>query len=416
MYCRFCGTEINEQANFCRICGKQQNATKKASTGSAGLYYIIGVLFILGGILPYLLQGDQSAYSAFLSSVYSKYSVDTISACSFLTHFASFLSPLFYFSSSLIAFYTGLVFIKKEAKPIVPVIICAASHILSILYFCVINLMLSVFPGTVISWFDKNPSTIAAGEELLKNEPDLLYFYQDIGLCRMIVSAVLIALAVTFIILHKQQKAAVPAQSRKIFSAGSIVMVLSVSLLSVVGSALTIFLTNRYIGNLAVAANSVATGAFHQNIRAIVIFAFIFIIGIAVIFSQAKRWLVAIPTVGIVAALGLVALLLCNVFIEDMNPPAELFSMAAHRFAGFIISAVFILIALFFWFSSVSGSKMPLWLQVVFPLSLPVIYSITEVFFVAVLHFNSGISFGIICISVITIVMSLFIRKKDANS
>ena len=105
MYCPFCRTEINNQSKFCGACGKAQISTNIVATSIWPKFfcYIIGALFIIGGILPYLLQGDLEEYNAYISSLYVQSTLPAeISAISCFRQFSSFLSPLFYFSSSII--------------------------------------------------------------------------------------------------------------------------------------------------------------------------------------------------------------------------------------------------------------------------------------------------------------------------
>ena len=119
MYCRFCGTEISNQSRFCSSCGKPQDLTKRPAENiwPTVLCYIIGILFIIGGVLPYLLQRDLAEYNVYISLLHTKYSSPTeIAAISCFTQFSSFLSPLFYFSSSVLAIYIGLLILKKESK------------------------------------------------------------------------------------------------------------------------------------------------------------------------------------------------------------------------------------------------------------------------------------------------------------
>lgn len=195
-------------------------------------------------------------------------------------------------------------------------------------------------------------------------------------------------------------------------SIGNVIMILSISVLSVVSTVLSTSLAGYYYGNYAVAANSVANLSFELNISFAVIFIFIIIISIAALFNRVKRWILAIPTISIIAILGIVAFLFSNMLLQDLNTPAEVFALASNNFRGLIISSAVILIAMFYWFSSVSRNKIPMWLQIVFPLSLPIIYVGIEVITNIILHLNLGISCGLVSVALITVIISLLVNSN----
>ena len=96
--------------------------------------------------------------------------------------------------------------------------------------------------------------------------------------------------------------------------------------------------------------------------------------------------------------------------------PAEVFAIASNSFRGLIISSAVVLIAMFYWFSSVSKNKIPTWLQIALPLSLPIIYIVIEVITKPVLHLNLGTSWGLVVIALITVIVSLLVNLKEQNS
>lgn len=420
MYCRFCGTEISNQSRFCSSCGKPQDNKKSAANiWSTVLCYIIGGLFVIGGVFPYLLQGGLAEYNAYISLLYTKYpSPNTISAISCFTQFSSFLSPLFYFSSSVLAIYIGLLILKKESKLTAQVIVCAIVHIVSIIYSGVINLLVYSAPQFVLSFYTNEESIITAGVDIINSEPDMLYYYQDNAICRLIISAILIALTVIFLFIKKRymNTATNDNANTNTSSIGNVIMILSISVLSVVSTVLSAFLA-RYYGDYAVAANSVANVYFGLKINFAVIFMFIIIISIAVLFTRIKRRILDIPTISIIAILGFVTLLFSNALIKDLDTPAEVFAIATNNFRGLIISSAVILIATFCWFSSVSRNKIPMWLQIVLPLSLPIIYVVIEVISNTIWHLNLSISCGSVGITLITVIVSLLVcPNKSSNA
>lgn len=418
MYCRFCGTEINNQSRFCSSCGKPQDSSKKSAANiwPTFLCYIIGCLFIIGGVLPYLLQGDLAEYNAYISLLYTKYSSPTaISAIFCFTQFSSFLSPLFYFSSSILAIYIGLLLLKKESKPAVPAIACAVVHIVSIIYSGVINLLIYGAPKFVLSLYTSEVSIITAGEDIINAEPDMLYYYQDNAICRLIISVILIALAVIFLFIKKRYMNTATNDNTNTSSVGGVIMILSISVLSVVSTVLSTFIAEYCYGNYAVEANSVANFSFDLNISFAVILMFIIIISIVVLFTRIKRWILAIPTISIIAIFGFVPLLFSNILLKDLDTPAEVFAIASSNFRGLIISSIVILIAMFYWFSTVSRNKISTWLQIILPLSLPFIYVVIEVITNTILHLNLGISLGMIVVALTTIIVSLVVSSNKQS-
>lgn len=419
MYCRFCGTEISNQSRFCSSCEKPQDLPEKtaANIWPMVLCYIIGFLFIIGGILPYLLQENLEEYYYHLSLLYAKYNYapTAISAISCFTKFSSFLSPLFNFSSSVLAIYIGLLLIKKNQKSAVPVIVCSVVHILSIIYSGVINLLIYCAPTFVLSLYTNEESIISTGAHIINSEPDMLYYYQDNAICRLIISVIVIALAIVFHFIKKRYMNTATNDNTNISSIGGIIMIMSISVLSVVSTVLSAYLVERY--ESYVAANSVANLSFDLNIRFAVIFMFIIVIGIAVLFTRIKQWILALPTISIITILGVVAFIFSNMnmLIKDLDNPEEIFEIASKNFIGLIISSAFILIAMFYWFSSISRNKIPMWLQIALPISLPIIYIGIEIISNITLHLNSGISSGMIVVALTTIIVSLVVSSNKQS-
>lgn len=417
MYCRFCGTEISDQSQFCTSCGRSQDSIKRPTANICPmvLRYIIGMLFVIGGVLPYLLQEDLLKYNDYIKILYNKYpSIDAISAISCFTKFSAFLSPIFYFTSSVLAIYLGFLILKKESKLTFPAIACAIVHIVSIIYSGVINLLIYAAPQFVLSLYTNDEYIITAGAYIINSEPDMLYYYQDNAVCRLIVSVILIALVVIFLFIKRQY--ADTTTNTKTSTVGNVIMILSVSVLSVVSTALSASLAKQYYGDYAVAANAFANSSFIVNISFTVIFMFVIILCVAVLFTRVKRWILAIPTISMTAILGFIAVLLSDRLLQDLDTPAEVLAIASDNFRGLIISSAVILIAMFYWFSSVSRNKIPMWLQIVLPISLPIIYVAIEVFTNAFLHLNLGISGGLMGVAIITMALSLLARTSKPQT
>ena len=234
-----------------------------------------------------------------------------------------------------------------------------------LVFMCMINLIITFFNNPysgifgrtiredisrefVLSLYTSEASIITTGEDIINSEPNMLYYYQDNAISRLIISVVLIALVVIFLFIKKRYMNTATNDNTNTSSIGSIIMILSVSLLSVVSDILSTSLGVYFYGNYAVAATSVAKQVFDLNLSSVVIFAFVIIIGIAVFFTRIKRWILAIPTISIIVILGLVALLFSNVLLRDMETPAEIFAKALINFRGLIVSSAVILIAMFY--------------------------------------------------------------------
>ena len=414
MYCRFCGTEISNQSQFCSACGKPQAPAKITATSGWPriLCCIIGVFFILGGVLPYLLQGNLETYRIFLASLYGKYpSPAAVAAINCFTQFSSSLTPVFWFFPSVLTLYTGLLLLKKGANPIVPLVICNVAHIASIIHSVLVNLAIYCVPTLVLSVFAGDAAIIAAGEKIIRAEPGLLYYYQGNAICRAVIAVFLIALSVVPIVLKIRYRTGTADKKTSISSAGGVVMMLSVSVLSVLGTSLSSDLGRAFFGQAALAANSAANAAF-GTIRVAILLAFFAIIGIAVIFNRVRRWIIAIPTVGAIVLLGLVAIAISDLLMRELTVPANIITMATGEFRGLIIGSTVTLLAMFSWMSAVTRNNIPMWLQFALPLLLPILYIGIEMLVAVGLHINPGISVGLISIDALTILVSLFVHRR----
>ena len=106
------------------------------------------------------------------------------------------------------------------------------------------------------------------------------------------------------------------------------------------------------------------------------------------------------------------AFLLSAFFVITLGTPVEVLELSVYRLKGMIVGYVAVLIAVFYWFGSVSKNRIPMWLQIALPASLPVIYISAEIVANLVMCLNLGFSLGIILISLITLPVSLFVCKK----
>ena len=410
MFCRFCGKEIKDQAKFCGFCGNSQELPKEpaAKKQSNILGCVFGLLFILGGILPYMLRGDHAAYNFYISSLASRSDV-TYTAFVGLRNFYNLLLPLFSFASSALSVYAGLLLIKGESHIKLPLVFCFIVHILSVVYTGVINLLVYCAPRFVVSLFTPNPSVLEAAEELIHSEPELLSYYQDQAFRRLIISIVLIVLALVF--LSNKKRSAVKDE-KKSACLGGILMILSLALLSVIGSPLSM-LSVSIRGSSPLAAYSAAVQSLSLTVSPAVLYIFMMLMALGVFFTRIKRWILTLSTAGVIGLLTLLVCLFAKSLIVDDDLPASMFSMMLSFFRGFIINNAAILIAIFCWFNALSRNRVPKWLQIALPVSIPILYVFGNPFGRESLYYQFGISFIVLFISFLTILLSLLVGTNS---
>lgn len=418
MYCRFCGKEIGDGSRFCGVCGRPMYATQPAvvqDNGQKTLCTVFGVFFILGGILPYLIQGDIKAYDEFLANFMRGLSGIEVIVLSCFTNFSNVFSKLFYFSSSMFTVYVGLLLIKRISKVKTSVIACAIVHAVSMVYSVGINLLIYFFPQVVFSLYGQDANMLAHGADLVLSEPRLLYFYQEDAIRRLIISMIIIILSVIFVVAGKKSVSNATNSACKISAVGSVLMMSLLPLLSLLSTFLYPAALRSY-GVVMVQANSIANNTFSRMIELYAVFALMLIVVIATIFIRTKRWIFAVPTAVISIVLGCVASffsedLICEVYGAQFG--REAFGIAKMQFVGLIIGTVVVLIAMCYWFSSVARERIPAWLQIVLPILLLVVYIVAEMLTIPQLRLKTNIPFGIVAVAVVTVLVSLLVGLKS---
>lgn len=420
MYCNFCGAELENGSKFCRLCGKPQinesNDSKiieKNGIPSARLY-LIGAVFILAGLLPYLFAGDTASYNNYLQTVYSNYNAFVVST--FISFSSSYFARFFYLSSSLISVYTGFLILKKKDVPKASVIVSIITHTVSVLYIAVSNFMIYCLPKTVSSLYTNESYLINQGEMLMRSEPDLLSLSRNASVLRAVTSLMVIALSAVLLVMKKRFPKNENEKSVKISSAGGIAMIFSIALIyfahSILGN-----LTAYVFGDYAMASKMSADNAFSACFGLPSLLILVVIIGIAVIFTRAKRWIIALPVTAVIALFAAAGYVLSYQILVEFYIPTVLFEMTIHSIRGLVVSCALILVSVFFWFGAVSKNRIPTWLQIVVPLIFSIIYFISEFAAVMVLNMNTGISLGAIVFSAAVTAVSVFVRssKKSAD-
>ncbi len=413
MYCRFCGCETADDSSFCSSCGQTLNASQKNRLVEQNkiFYYIFGALFILGGILPYLLMENEAAYSRYLSSVFAQYGDLTLVAVSCFTQFGTLLTPLFRFSACLFSVYLGVLLIKKEFNPTVPLKAFLLLHILTFVGHVIVYQMIHLFPKTVLSFYVHDRDIIDVGVKLIKTEPNLLSFYHDTWKRQCIISIVLVLLACVFGWIHKRNTHNLTDNRNKPAIAGILSMVLAIPVLPVVS---TLFPSTSGYSSNVIAAHAIALHTFKESISAVVLFAFVAIVGVVFFFNNTKRWILAVPIIGLIVVFGFLGIAFSPGLITDIGVPEEVMPIAKHMLNGAIIASVAILIAVFFWFRAVSKNEIPTWLQIALPASIPLLYIGIEKTAVS-FRADPGYSVGLLSVAFITILVSLLAIPKSSK-
>jgi hypothetical protein len=361
------------------------------------------------------MQSDLAEYHHYLERFYSKQPFDVVLAESAFSIFASLLPSIFYFPSSLLAVFAGLLLIKREIRSTFALLSCAVVNLLSILCSFVTNILVIGVPGAVISLFANDESVIAAGVKLIRDDPGFLYYYQEEALRRIVFSLFAIAISLVFVFLKQKLAADGAPKENNVSSYGSVMMIVALSMLTFLNNNVSFYLISQFFGAHASAAFSISNQAFDQYFKPFCIGLFILILAVSVLFGRVKRWILAIPTAVIVTILGAVAFIASTQILVNTKTPANMIDASLANLIGSIISSVLILIACFFWFSSLSRGRIPTFLQFGLPIAIPALYFGIEFLFKVLIRWAVHIPFSIVLISLIIILISVLIdcsKKK----
>lgn len=409
MFCPFCGKEIGNQARFCGACGKaltmQEAPAKKTTSDVTVWYYIFGAVFILMGILPYLLREDYEAFSALLWRL----DVDTITAANCISNFSSYFLLLFRFSSSVMTVFVGFLLLKKASNLKAPMITCAVLHGLSVLRYVFVNLMLSFSPETVLSWYTDRQETISAGLGLLEEDPELFRFQQNQAITLVLISFAVLALIVVFLRLKARHLRGV--NGTKINTLGSILMIISVASLRVVNRYVSYEIAALFYGNAASAGVISTQNLFSGEVGLVCLFIFLLLLADAVLLRQSKSRMRVAFVVGGLLLLGAAAYALAGPILMMNEILERTLDFVLNAFQGMVIGGTAIFIAVYLWFRAVSGNRMPTWVQIVWPLVLPTLYFFIEFFTAVWLRVKPGTPYCLMAVACLTLVFSSFRRS-----
>lgn len=299
MYCRLCGKKVSDTARFCENCGKavaltQNNIEAGGVNASYGVSspvfrYAAGVLFLLGGVLPYLIRQDMAEYIAYINV--HAHSIEVLAAISALRNSLTIASPFFCFASSAFSVLCGLLLLKKGGSVRKNVIACMVSHILSMLYSGIAALMVYISPQFAVSLFVNGSTASAISAQaalIIRSKPDLLYIYWDAMRYRAIISAVFVVASIAILYLEKKKRVLGEADKPKYQTVGIAVMI---PVFALFGSLYP--LVQSYLGNLfgtnALAANSAARSVFVSNCETVCVFLIFSFIAVSIIFNETKK-------------------------------------------------------------------------------------------------------------------------------
>ncbi len=417
MYCPFCGKELSGEYKFCYFCGGRLTEPEKPkpNTKMKAICWAFGALLILCGIMPYVMQESLADYNSYLSRFYAKLpGEDAVAAVSALVQFANLPSNLFYFSSSMLAVFAGLLLLRRELKATIALIACAAFNLLSIVSTFFTNILVCYAPGAVISIYANDNDIIEAGIELIKDDIRFLSYSQDLAFKRIFLSIVAIAISLLFVLLKRKLTDANALQENNISAAGGALMILALSSLSFLRSNVSFVLISKFFGLQATIVSSLSHSTFSQYFLPVCIYAAFFILAVAVLSGKIPAWIVAVPTSFLIILLGGVGFLAAKPILVEADTYDYIFSYVLNNLRSITICAALILIAFTLWMCAISRGKLPLGLQIALPVAIPIVYIILEFFFKIILIWNMRIPFSVIVIALAISLISAFVdcRKK----
>lgn len=406
MYCRFCGAENSNDFRFCGACGKPLPQPKprlnvwRCAAGAA---------LILCALLSCLLAGSPAQTDTRFASALGFFpTAEEVAALSALATFLTAIPDLCYFVASALALFAGVTLLRRGTDATRAVRICAAAQCLSVVCTGVCNLLAACFPRLLLSLFTDESAVLAAGEHLVATEPWVLHSFQSAFWLHMVFSLALLALCLVLLHRKKQPGGSLTAGTARVPVLGSVLMIFSLAILSNISGALSAA-QGAVFGQTAFAALTAASGLFSQFYRPVALLAFLLVLGASVLFTQVKRWIPAATLGVLLAILASVALCSCGTLVQQAGLPAEVMSLTRSSLIGTIVGCAALLLALFFWFRAVSERRLPVWLQIVFPLLLPVLYTLLGTIAVAL---HPSLPIALLGAALLTALTALLPRRK----
>jgi len=413
MYCHFCGNAITDDGKFCGYCGKQIKSFSPSLLNSSGLiFYILGAVFILSGIIPYFLKPDLTHL---LPIWFNKFGISGYTAIAYFKNFTSLCTSASYTVSSAFALYTGFLLLKREVNPKGCFIACTIVHSLSVINSFIANILVFSLPKFVLSLFVSDNSIISEGLKIIEKHPSVFSSYQFEALGRLIISAIIISLSLVFLCSKKQCFKPLNIKNTP-FPIGGFLMLYVIPVISLARDLYSSLLYRYFIGPDEIAGAGSANSIFSYYFNEICICLFWAIIAIMVFFNKSKKSVILIPTICITTLLVIIALLLSGKLLMENNTPAHIYMLAKEYLISDIIDHTVFLLSLIFWFYYISRNKMPKWFQITLPITIPFIYVILDFIFIVLLHSLSHDWCVQTIVSLIIILLPLvFSSKKQQN-
>lgn len=376
--------------------------------------YIFGILLILLGILPYLCKGDYGEYQMYIQKTLSEYYVAGyyVAAVNLLISFFTFLSPLFYFLSSVCAVFVGAMIIKYPTLPSAPTVLCLVSQLSVIARTLIINVWIYISPAVAVSLFTSDEGVLDAADEILRANPGLLYYHQEYSLIRGAFSvAVIIACAVFAAISFKNSRSRAKASGTP-SGIGSILFFVSMAVISVIQNSAVSAVVRRFIGDDATMAYGLSGNVMGRFSAVFLVIILISVLA-GVLAPGKSGWVRGIISALIVIA-SAVMMICVKPVVRELGTPNQVLELTLHTAVFRLIAAALFLIAMLFWITAVQKGRLPLWAEIAVPVAITVIFPVVE--FVAIALFKAGSCvnfFGTVAVSAVTLASALLLRKKQ---
>lgn len=408
MRCNSCQKELPEDSKFCIYCGSTLEIPKPPRQKSV-ISVIFGILFIFMGFLPYVLGWDVGASRSLMSMYAAQFGIVELMAVTSLQSFANFLAPYLYFPASVLTVYCGLLLVKQE-KHSGLMVFSMVMQLLSSLYAAAVKVVLAYFPQVAISLFRREYYSLTIdAEEIVCSQPEFVAYLQKGATMHLMVALICAVLFIVGLAAVKQNRKETGME--KMPTAGNVLMIFMLPVLTACSALATVLIAQRF-GNMATAAFSAAKANFNMHAAMpYLLFVFLFL-AVSVLFNKTKRWILVLPALGTVIALCALAFLTAKPSMAQLGTSQDLMMYGIRYYRSMILSSGFFLIALFFWFGSVSRDRTPKWLQIVLPLMIPFMYIVTGVLLVVGFQLTWGYSAGLILPSFLVILLSLVVRRR----
>lgn len=373
MYCRFCGTPLPEDGLYCGSCGRPVRDTaaplpaapQGALRTTASVW--LGLLFLLGGVLPLLFQTDSQAWQDTLQEAI-RYGSETIAALSCLNRFIHLLAPLFQITASASAVLVGALLLRRAERLRAALIFCAVAQSAAILRVLIVYILVYCAPEWAVSRFIDAAEVVQSAGLALRAQ----YFdaSRNLALAGAAVSGGLIVPSVLLARRYRQGQPRRPL-------VGIALLAPVLALLNMVQGILSASL-GRAFGDHFLAAGQLADATFSAVCGPVCLVLLLAALLLSVWLRKGNPWAVTLPLLGTLLLLAAVACLLAPQLLEARLVSAEWMALSLACLRGKIIGAALVLSAAIVWFQAVARGRLPMWLQITLPLLCLLIYPVFE--------------------------------------